>query len=223
MRLESKGNELLRIATLGPEGTNHELVAHRYMAHHSIENYEIRLVDDFSEAVAAILAEDVDIIIQCAVHPATPETMGCDFHRVFASDCFIADSQELGVVTRRDVEDPKTLGILLPANESYVDTSQWASLKNLRSLPLILRELLDKKLDSGLTYTHYAASFADQLRLDEVIGSPDDVWIVYSRCRTSSAGAIIANTTPLFAGLLHNLAEGKQPTMTPKGDRKKAE
>lgn len=42
---------MLKIATLGPAGTNHEMVTHRYMEFLGIENYWLLLVEDFPEAV----------------------------------------------------------------------------------------------------------------------------------------------------------------------------
>lgn len=182
---------MIKIATLGPAGTNHELVARRYLAFHGIEAYEIVLVDDFADAAERLKSEGVDAIVQCAVHPATPETLGANFRDFYAADCFIADSRELGVLTRKDVDEPKRLGLLLPANADYVDTSRWPELVNVPSLPLILDLLLKGEIDSGLTYTAFADDHPDQLRVDEVIGSPDDVWIVYMRERTSWPGGLV--------------------------------
>lgn len=48
-----------------------------------------------------------------------------------------------------------------------------------RSLPFIKDALLAGEIDSGLTYRAFADQYPDALRVDEVIGSPDDVWIVY--------------------------------------------
>lgn len=92
--------EPVRFATLGPSGTNHELVTKRYLAAQGVEHYGITLVLSFKEAIASLLQGDVDFIMQCAVHPETPETLGENFRSAFAIDCFISDSQELAVLSR---------------------------------------------------------------------------------------------------------------------------
>lgn len=184
---------MLSIATLGPAGTNHELVARRYMAFAGIETFEVHLVASFAEAVEALLQGEVDLILQCAVHPETPDTLGGNFQKVFAIDSFITDSQELGILTRKGGEPRGKLGILLPANARYSDLSRWRELINVPSLPIIADMLLTGELDAGLTYTRYAAEHPDVLQVEEVIGSPDDVWIVYGRERVARSGEILGH------------------------------
>ncbi|MGY8960526.1 MAG: hypothetical protein ACKVKG_13615 [Alphaproteobacteria bacterium] len=198
---------MLKIATLGPTGTNHELVTRRYMAVHDIDNYEIVLAQNFHEAADWLNVDAIDAIVQCAVHPETPQTLGAHFKTFYAADCFIADSRELGIVTRNDVLEPKELGILLPANANYVDTSRWSKLRNVPSLPLIGDLLVAGEIDSGLTYTAYAEEYPETLRVDQVIGSPDDVWIVYMRRRASSPGGIVASRDGPAVNALKRMAE----------------
>lgn len=199
---------MIRIATLGPQGTNHEMVTRRYMAFHGIDNFEIEFVSSFLDAVARMQEGQIDLILQCAVHPATAETMGAAFHEIFVSDCFIADSQELGVLTRQDVGTPKSIGLLMPSTSDYTDLSRWEEHVNVPSLPIIFDKLMAGEVDSGLIYTSYAKKHPDKLRVDEVIGSPDDVWIVYSRKRVSHAGGIVARKDTAFAQELQRLANG---------------
>jgi len=172
----------VRFATLGPSGTNHELITRRYLASQGIENHEIKLILTFKDAIALLLAGEVDYVMQCAVHPETPQTLGENFRSVFAIDCFISDSQELAVLSRR-VEHPESIGVLLPANEKYTDLSKWAKIVPFGSLPLINDALLAGEIDSGLVYRSYADKYPESLYVEEVIGSPDDVWIVYGRQR----------------------------------------
>lgn len=180
----------VRFATLGPAGTNHELITKRYLATQGISNYEIQLILSFKDAIAMLLADEVDYIMQCAVHPETPQTLGENFRSVFAIDCFISDSQELAVLSRRDVRIPRSIGVLLPANGNYTDLARWQEVTPFSSLPLIKDALLAGEIDSGLVYRSYADKHSDVLRVDEVIGSPDDVWIVYGR-RRAYAGKLM--------------------------------
>lgn len=173
----------VRFATLGPSGTNHELITRRYLACQGIDDFEIKLILSFKDAIAMLLEGEVDYVMQCAVHPETPQTLGENFRSVFAIDCFISDSQELAVLSHRDVQRPQSIGVLLPANEKYTDLSRWRKVVPYRSLPLINEALLAGEIDSGLVYRSYAEKHSNVLRVDEVIGSPDDVWIVYGRVR----------------------------------------
>jgi len=197
---------MLRIATLGPAGTNHELVARRYMAFAGIEAFELHLMPSFAEAVEGLLEGVVDLILQCAVHPETPETLGGNFRKVFAIDSFITDSQELGILSRKGGDPRGRLGILLPANASYTDLSRWRELVNVPSLPIIADRLLAGELDAGLTYTRYAAEHPDVLRVEEVIGSPDDVWIIYGRERVARSGEILGHAEGAGVQAIRRLA-----------------
>jgi ABC-type amino acid transport substrate-binding protein len=190
--------DCIRFATLGPSGTNHELVLQRYMAFHGVTDYAVTLVLSFTEAVAALQAGEVDFILQCAVHPQTPATLGENFRHLFAIDSFIADSQELAVLTRAEVEVPRSIGLLMPANEKYTDLSRWEQKVSYPSLPLIFDDLLAGKIDSGLVYRSLADRFPGRMRVEEVIGSPDDVWIVYGRQRALH-GPLIASADSAFA------------------------
>ncbi|MCA1371023.1 hypothetical protein I6F15_27140 [Bradyrhizobium sp. BRP14] len=177
---------MITFATLGPKGTNHELVTNDYIRFHGIKNARVELVRDFDYAKKGLLNGTFDFIVQCAVHPETPETMGSNFREIFAVDTFISRSKELAILTRREVEYPRSLGLLLPATESLVDATKWETLVPGGSLPIIFDNLLNGAYDSALVHLDCADRCPDRVRVDEVIGSPDDVWIVYGRDRTSN-------------------------------------
>ena len=149
----------------------------------------------------------IDAIVQCAAHPSMPKTIGGNLDEVFATDCFIADSKELGILTRKEIANPKVLGILLPACRNYTDISRWDKYENIPAIPPILEMLLNGKIDSGLVYTSYATKHSAVLNLDEVIGSPNDVWIVYTLKRVSTRRGIVACKDSPGAKLLQRLAQ----------------
>jgi hypothetical protein len=142
-------------------------------------------VSDFAQATAGLLGGEYDFVVQCAVHPDTPATLGTHFRNMFAVDCFISRSKELAVLTRVEVGTPRSIGLLRPATESYTDLDKWDEKISGESLPIIFDNLLKGEYDSALVYLEYAEKFPDRVRVDEVLGSPDDVWIVYARERTS--------------------------------------
>jgi hypothetical protein len=176
---------MITIATLGPAGTNHEYVAREYIRFHDIPDTRIVLVASFAEAIDGLRSGKCNLVIQCAVHPDTPVTLGRHFSEVFAVDCFISPSRSLAILTRVEVDKPRSIGLLRPATEFYADLDAWEEKISGPSLPVIFENLLGKQYDSALVYLDYAEQCPDRVRVDRVIGSPDDVWIVYAGERTS--------------------------------------
>jgi len=188
----------VRMATLGPAGTNHELVARRYLDFHGAGTEGLRLAGSFREAIAWLRSGEVDFVLQCAVHPDAPETLGGNFRAVFAIDCFISDSRPLAILTRADVVAPRSIGLVMPATASYADLGRWQEKRPYASIPLAFADLLAGHVDSALAYRDYADDHPGLLRVDEEIGSPDDVWIVYGRER-AHPGGLIASRRSAFA------------------------
>lgn len=195
---------MLRVATLGPSGTNHELVTRRYLKFHGVEACEVVLVDAFLAAVDRLKSGDVDYLVQCAVHPETPHTLGRNFKDIFAVDCFISNSKQLAIITRKEVKTPSSIGVLLPANEHYTDLSRWEKKISYPSLPIIFAKLLEGEFDSALVYKEYADRHPDRVRVDELIGSPDDVWIVYGKDRLERDGILAWRDSPVGRELRGN-------------------
>ncbi|SDR44284.1 hypothetical protein SAMN05519103_03179 [Rhizobiales bacterium GAS113] len=200
---------MLTFATLGPKGTNHELVTEEYIKFHGIDNATIALVQDFKQATDGLLRGDYDFVVQCAVHPDTPQTMGAKFSEIFAVDSFISRSKDLAILTRKEVEHPESIGLLAPATESYVDIGKWRTKCSGPSLPIIFEGLLKGEYDSALVYLEYADQYPDRVRVDEIIGSPDDVWIVYGLERTSH-GAIQAWRDAPISGIIERKLASKR-------------
>jgi len=188
----------VRMATLGPAGTNHELVARRYLDFHGAGTEGLRLAGSFREAIAWLRSGEVVFVLQCAVHPDAPETLGGNFRAVFAIDCFISDSRPLAILTRADVATPRSIGLVMPATESYADLRRWQEKVPYAAIPLAFADLLAGRIDSALAYRDYADGHPGLLRVDEEIGSPDDVWIVYGRER-AHAGGLLASRDSAFA------------------------
>ena len=175
---------MIRFATLGPAGTNHELVTQRYISFHAIKSADIVLVDTFDQAVDGLVSGTVDYIVQCAVHPDTPRIMGENFRRMHVVDTFISPSKVLAILTRIEVDSPRSIALLAPATESYADLSRWPVRISEISIPIIARKMLAGAYDSGLVYREYMEAYPGRFRIETVIGTPDDAWIVYGRERT---------------------------------------
>jgi len=178
----------ISIVTLGPDGTNHALVAAKYLAFHGLPAEALRLVATIDGGLEEVRGGTADYLIVCAVHPDAPRAVGRYFREVFVVDAFISPSRPLAVLSRTEVAVPKSIGILHPATSDYVDTTKWQRVDRITtgSLHDVAKGLLDGRYDSGLVYLSYAEAYPDRLRVDEELGSPDDAWLVLGRQRTYS-------------------------------------
>ena len=172
--------------TLGPSGTNHEFVARKYIDFHELHDATLRLSDTATAGVEAVRDGVADYFILCAVHPDTPNIVGRFFREVFIVDTFISPSLPLAVLTRADVDKPRSIGVLHPATTDYIDTGKWERVTKITtgSLHAVADGLLKGRYDSGLVYLNYAQRYPGELRIDQEIGSPDDAWVVLGRKRT---------------------------------------
>ena len=109
-------------------------------------------------------------------------------------DTFIYPTKELALLVRREVDSPRSLGIV-PATHGYVDLSRWRTVVEERSKPVVARHLLEGRYDAGLTHLHHAIEHIDELRIDEVYGAVDTTWLIYGRHKRFQ-GEVIAQRHP---------------------------
>jgi len=166
------------VVTLGPTGTCHERAAIEYMAFQGIEDFELELIDDFFEGLERIRGRANGFLLQCSAHPKVHEITERYWAEVFIVDTFIYPTKALAVLSRRDVERPKTLG-LVPATSGYVDASDWDDVIDVQSKPIVAEELLAGRYEAGLTHLEHLDAHPDRLRLVEEIGEIDTTWVVY--------------------------------------------
>lgn len=168
----------IKIVTLGPTGTCHERAVTRYMQFQGIEDFEIEFIGDFLDGLEKIRGEENAFLIQCSAHPKVHEVTERYWNEVFVVDTFIFPTKHLVVLSRREVEHPRSLGIV-PATKGYVDLSQWEEVIDVVSKPVVGEELLAGRYDSGLTHMEHFEEHRDELRLDLDIGEIDTTWVVY--------------------------------------------
>jgi hypothetical protein len=168
----------IEIVTLGPAGTCHERAVERYMEFQGIDDFTILFIADFLEGLGRIRGRDDAFLIQCSAHPKVHEVTERYWREVFVVDTFIYPTKHLVVLTRRDVERPRSLGIV-PATKGYVNLSQWEEVVDVVSKPVVGEELLAGRYDSGLTHMEHFEEHRDELRLDLDIGEIDTTWLVY--------------------------------------------
>lgn len=186
---------MLVFATLGPAGSNHDWVAQRYLAFHGLADARLELHADFDQAFESLLTGNADHVIQVAVHASVPETVARYRERAHLIDAFVSPSQPMAVLTRRDVDRPRSLGLQM-ATRDYVDTSRWEELVAEPSTIDVGRGLRAGKYDSGITLLRYAEAHPDDLQIDETIGTVVDPWLVYGREPMTSDTPLIWRDSP---------------------------
>ncbi len=168
----------ITLVTLGPEGTCHERAVRRYVEFQGIAEYEVTFIADFLDGLERIRGREDAFLIQCSAHPKVHEVTERYWQEVFVVDTFIYPTKHLVVLSRRGVEEPRSLGIV-PATKGYVDLSQWNEIIDVVSKPVVGEELLEGRYDSGLTHMEHFEEHRDELRLDLDIGEIDTTWVVY--------------------------------------------
>ena len=168
----------IRLVTLGPAGTCHERAVRRYMAFQGIEDFEIEFIADFLDGLERIRGDHRAFLIQCSAHPKVHEVTERHWREVFVVDTFIYPTKHLVLLSRRDVEHPRSLGIV-PATKGYIDLSPWEEVIDVVSKPVVGEELLAGRYDAGLTHMEHFEGQEDKLRLDLDIGEIDTTWLVY--------------------------------------------
>lgn len=186
----------IRFGTLGPAGTNHEYVTNNYIKFHELDA-SVTLYADFDDAMDALDDNEIDYLVQCAVHPDTPRVMGSNFRERFVVDAFISPSQTLAILTRQDIAAPRSICLVSPATDDYADLSNYDQRIPTVSIPYAFDRLLNGECDSALVYRHFADLASDRVRVDVVIGSPDDAWIVYGHSRVGGNGIVSDRTSPV--------------------------
>jgi hypothetical protein len=166
------------LVTLGPGGTCHERAVIEYMAFQGVEDFEIVLIDDFFDGLEWIRGKENAFLVQCSAHPKVHEVTERYWAEVFVVDTFIYPTKALAVLSRREAERPRTLG-LVPATAGYVDRSAWEEIIDVQSKPIVAAELLAGRYDAGLTHLEHLAAHPHELRLLEEIGEIDTTWVVY--------------------------------------------
>lgn len=169
---------MIRLVTLGPAGTCHERAVRAYAAFQGVEKFEVEFIGDFLDGLERIRGDRSAFLIQCSAHPKVHEVTERYWSEIFVVDTFIYPTKALAVLTRRDVESPRSLG-LVPATAGYIDRGEWDEIVDVQSKPIVAEELLAGRYDAGLTHLEHLDAHPDELRLDLEIGEIDTTWVIY--------------------------------------------
>ncbi len=117
----------MHIATLGPSGNNHELIAKRYLRMRCSGEGSVTLFSQFEAAFQALLAGHVSHVLQCTAHAAHSDCVGRYMHRAYPVDTFIAGSKPLALIAQRDSVRPTQVA-LQPATRYYTDLTAYTEI-----------------------------------------------------------------------------------------------
>ena len=182
-------------ATLGPAGSNHHLNAQRYIDFHGLDA-RIRFIEHFNDALDLMLAGEVHFTVQVCAHPDVAWTIEREHRSIFLVDTFIGPTKAMGVLTRRDVERPRSVGYMI-ATAGYFDPQQWETRVPQISNSKVAEGLLAGEFDSGFTAIEVAEQHTERFRVDKFIGEVDVAWLVYGRRRVREGQLVACKDSPL--------------------------
>lgn len=174
----------MQYATLGPAGSNHELVLKRYLES-SDDNPNILLFDDFPNAFEALLAGRVDRVMQCTAHFSHADCVGRFMHRAYPVDSFIAGSRPLALLARQAANPPVSVG-LQPATRYYTDLSTFSEQIEMPTIVDVAEGLLNARFDAGICALETLERHPQELRLLKDLGPALDVWVIFGTQPLSS-------------------------------------
>ncbi|HEY5708675.1 MAG TPA: hypothetical protein VIS51_04710 [Solirubrobacterales bacterium] len=190
-------SDKVTIVTLGPGGTCHERAVQNYMRFQGVEDYGIELITDFFVGLEMVRETPNSFLVQCSAHPKVHEITEKYWTEIFVVDTFIYPTKHLVLLSRREVEKPRSLGIV-PATKGYVDLSQWEEIVDVASKPIVGEGLLRGDYDSGLTHMEHFEEHDEELRLDLDIGEIDTTWVVYGHEKRFEGEVIGIPSSHLF-------------------------
>ena len=199
MAWQEENSAKIEVVTLGPTGTCHERAVIAYMGFQGVEDFEIGFIGDFFDGLEKIRGRENAFLVQCSAHPLVHKITERYWSEVFVVDTFIYPTKSLAVLARREVERPRTLG-LVPATSGYIDSGDWEEIIDVQSKPIVAEELLDGRYDAGLTHLEHLEKHPAELRLELEIGEIDTTWVVYGN-RKRFAGEVIGIPSPEVFGI----------------------
>jgi hypothetical protein len=181
--------------TLGPEGTCHENALRHYLQFQGLHDVRIVLVGDLlEEGLEQLRSEPNTFLVQCSAHVQVHLVTERYHEQVFVIDTFIYPTKELSLLVRRDVERPRSLGIV-SATRGYLDLDRFETIVDEPSKPVVARKLLAGEYDAGLTHLHHGHEHPEELSIAEVYGAVDTTWVVYGKSKRFQ-GQVIGQRVP---------------------------
>lgn len=182
----------MRIATLGPRGNNHELIALRYLAKHHQAANQLQLFENFDDAFEALMGGQVSHVLQCTAHFAHSDCVGRYMHRAYPVDAFIAGSKPLALIAQRTLPQPTQIA-LQPATRYYADLRGFKDIIEVPTTVAVAEGLLSGQFEAGICAEEVLAQAPEQLRLVQSLGPALDTWVVFATSPLSASSPLRLN------------------------------
>jgi chorismate mutase len=191
----------LRLLTLGPAGSDHEVAAQAYLDALGVSaTVTVELTLDLLGGMQRLAAGAVDLVLQNSAHPEVHLATERTHPDTVVVDAFVWPTKEMAVLRRSDVDQPCSLG-LVPATAGYLDPSAYARVVEEPSKPLVAQGLLEGRYEAGLTHVEHAERSGGQLVVERTIGRVVTAWVVYGRVPRYDGELIGTGGTAYVAGL----------------------
>lgn len=162
-----------KYVTLGPAGSNHDLVLRDYLRREDLTGAAL-LCDDFDRALEACACGAAHRILICAAHGDCGRVVGVAQYRfnLRVTDVFLAESQPLAILHKAD--KPKSIA-LHPATRTYADLSDYDEVIEVASTVAAAEGLAKGDWDAALTAVRFATA---EMTVAHQISPPRDAWLV---------------------------------------------
>jgi hypothetical protein len=185
--------------TLGPNGTCHQNALLRYLEFQELPGARVELVGDLLEGLELVRRQPNSYLVQCSAHPEVHVVTERYRHEVYVVDTFLYPAKEMGLISRRGIAEPKSLGVV-PAAIGYADRDRWRTIIEEPANPVVAQGLLEGRYDAGITLVELGERHSRELQILERFGEVDTTWNVYGRRRRFN-GELIGHRIPwLFRG-----------------------
>ncbi|HEX5743999.1 MAG TPA: hypothetical protein VFX84_00930 [Candidatus Saccharimonadales bacterium] len=168
--------------TLGPEGSDHEQVTKWYLGRQGLLDVAgVDLVPDMvDDGLERVRNEPNSFLVQCSAHQQVNVINMSYPGEVVMVDTFMQPTMKIGLLVRRDVEEPRRLAIM-PATAAYVDIDDWEEVVEVGSKPIAARMLLEGEADAGIASVTHADENPDALKVAEAFGAVMTSWNVFGQ------------------------------------------
>jgi hypothetical protein len=191
---------MLTFVTLGPEGSNHHFVLQRYLvAHDLVDAARIELIDDFHRGAKSLQDGRADFMLQCAVHPATPEITAAYRKEVFVVDAFISPSRPMALVRARARRQGPGRVAVQPATRHYADLSGWTQIVHEPTVSAVGEGLLEGRYEAGIAFASLVEEHPREFEIQEFIGAVCDAWVVFGTRAVDGGRAVVWKDSPVSA------------------------
>jgi len=205
---------VIKIGTLAPEGTNHDLNTKRYLFFHKLKNARIVHYDSFLTAADDLEHGKIDKIIILPAHPEYKQLVAeyVNTGKIFREECFRGPNHGMGLLKRRGWIEKDSVAFM-PATRAAFDSENFKTLKTVRSNVDAGFQLMAGVTNWAYTFTSFAHRYPSQVEIvtEGAMPRPGDPppspapvdplggWQVYSTtkpavpvtaCRTPTAGEL---------------------------------